>query len=155
RIARRASAHGRPRRSGPGPDPHRGAGRADAKPVGADAATGTPGSGQYRPAEPTGRAGAAIGSLRLIRMSIVQRIQMSTGGVRFRIFSVERITFAGPFSPPPEPWKGNRMSKWQTAEVATPAQLDELIEEATVDCYDEEEQASGFYAIIDDNLALP
>jgi Calcium binding len=47
------------------------------------------------------------------------------------------------------------MSKWQTAEVATPAQLDELIEEATVDCYDEEEQASGFFAIIDDNLALP
>jgi Calcium binding len=47
------------------------------------------------------------------------------------------------------------MSKWQTAEVATPAHLDELIEEATVDCYDEEEQASGFFAIIDDNLALP
>jgi hypothetical protein len=47
------------------------------------------------------------------------------------------------------------MSKWDTAEVATPAQLDELIEEATVDCYDEEEQASGFFAIIDDNLALP
>jgi hypothetical protein len=47
------------------------------------------------------------------------------------------------------------MSKWQTAEVATPAHLDELIEEATVDCYDEEEQASGFLAIIDDNLALP
>ncbi len=47
------------------------------------------------------------------------------------------------------------MAKWQTAEVATPAQLDELIEEATVDCYDEEEQASGFFAIIDDNLALP
>ncbi len=47
------------------------------------------------------------------------------------------------------------MSKLETAEVATPAQLDELIEEATVDCYDEEEQASGFFAIIDDNLALP
>jgi len=47
------------------------------------------------------------------------------------------------------------MSKWQTAEVTTPAQLDELIEEATVDCFDEEEQASGFFAIIDDNLALP
>jgi hypothetical protein len=47
------------------------------------------------------------------------------------------------------------MSKLQTAEVATPAQLDELIEEATVDCYDEEEQASGFFAVIEDNLALP
>ena len=47
------------------------------------------------------------------------------------------------------------MSKLQTAEVATSAQLDELIEEATVDCYDEEEQATGFFAVIDDNLALP
>jgi hypothetical protein len=47
------------------------------------------------------------------------------------------------------------MSKLETAEVATSAQLDELIEEATVDCHDEEEQASGFFAIIDDNLALP
>ncbi len=47
------------------------------------------------------------------------------------------------------------MSKLQTAEVATPAQLDELIEEATVDCYDEQEQASGFFAVIEDNLALP
>jgi hypothetical protein len=42
------------------------------------------------------------------------------------------------------------MSKWQTAEVATPTHLDELIEKATVDCYDEEEQESGFFAIIDD-----
>ena len=47
------------------------------------------------------------------------------------------------------------MSKWETAEVATPAQLDALIEEATVDCYDEEEQATGFLTIIDDNVALP
>ena len=47
------------------------------------------------------------------------------------------------------------MSKWETADVATPAHLDELIEEATVDCYDEEEQASGFFSIIEDNVALP
>jgi calcium binding protein len=47
------------------------------------------------------------------------------------------------------------MSKLQTAEVATSTQLDELIEEATVDCFDEEEQASGFFAAIEDNLALP
>jgi hypothetical protein len=47
------------------------------------------------------------------------------------------------------------MSKLQTAEAATSAQLDELIEEATVDCYDEAEQASGFFAVIEDNLALP
>jgi hypothetical protein len=47
------------------------------------------------------------------------------------------------------------MSKSQTAEVATSTQLDELIEEATVDCFDEEEQASGFFAVIEDNLPLP
>jgi hypothetical protein len=47
------------------------------------------------------------------------------------------------------------MRKVQIAEAATSAQLDELIEEATVDCYDEEEQASGFFTIIEDNLALP
>src|SRR5437899_12267096 len=69
--------------------------------------------------------------------------------------SIERITFADPFLPHPEPERGNRMSKWQTAEVTTPAHLDELIEEAIVDCYDEEEQATGFFTIIDDNLAMP
>jgi hypothetical protein len=47
------------------------------------------------------------------------------------------------------------MRKVQTAEAATSAHLDELIEEATIDCYDEEEQASGFFAVIEDNLALP
>ena len=47
------------------------------------------------------------------------------------------------------------MRKVQTAEAATSAQLDELIEEATVDCYDEEEQATGFFAVIEDNVALP
>jgi hypothetical protein len=47
------------------------------------------------------------------------------------------------------------MSKLNVAEVATPAQLDELIEEAIVDCHDEEEQANGFFAIMDDHLALP
>ena len=39
--------------------------------------------------------------------------------------------------------------------VITSAQLDELIEEATTDCYDEEEQATGLLTMIDDNLALP
>lgn len=37
----------------------------------------------------------------------------------------------------------------------TPRQLDEMIEEATVDCYNEEEQASGFFTMIEENLALP
>ena len=42
-----------------------------------------------------------------------------------------------------------------TGEAVTSERLDELIEEATVDCYDEEEQASGFCTMIDENLALP
>jgi hypothetical protein len=33
--------------------------------------------------------------------------------------------------------------------------LDKMIEEATVDCYDEGEQASGFYTMIEDHLAVP
>lgn len=33
--------------------------------------------------------------------------------------------------------------------------LDELIEEATTDAYNESEQAGGFFAMIEENLALP
>src|SRR5947207_13311891 len=35
------------------------------------------------------------------------------------------------------------------------ARLDRLVEEATVDCYNESEQATGLYTMIEDNLALP
>ena len=35
------------------------------------------------------------------------------------------------------------------------AYLEKLIEEATIDCYNESEQAMGFYTRIEDNLALP
>ena len=35
------------------------------------------------------------------------------------------------------------------------AGLDELVEEATVDCYNESEQATGLYTMIEDNLQLP
>jgi len=42
--------------------------------------------------------------------------------------------------------KSKRLSK---------ARLDELVEEATVDCYDESEQVTGLYTMIEDNLALP
>jgi hypothetical protein len=35
------------------------------------------------------------------------------------------------------------------------ARLDQLVEEATVDCYNESEQATGFYTMIEDNLQLP
>ena len=34
-------------------------------------------------------------------------------------------------------------------------QLQALVEEATVDCYDEDEQAMGLAAMIEENLALP
>jgi len=33
--------------------------------------------------------------------------------------------------------------------------LDELIAEATVDCYNDEEQLTGLFTLIEDNLALP
>lgn len=33
--------------------------------------------------------------------------------------------------------------------------LDQLIEEATVDAYDESEQALGFFSMLDEHLALP
>ncbi|WP_434592055.1 hypothetical protein [Streptomyces sp. A5-4] len=36
-----------------------------------------------------------------------------------------------------------------------PAALETLIEEATVDAYGEEEQLSGLFAMIEENLALP
>ena len=48
-----------------------------------------------------------------------------------------------------------RHRKTSNRVVATPRQLDKLIEEATVDCYNEEEQASGFFTMIEENLALP
>ena len=35
------------------------------------------------------------------------------------------------------------------------AGLDALIEEATVDCYNDEEQISGLFAMIDEHLAVP
>jgi hypothetical protein len=35
------------------------------------------------------------------------------------------------------------------------ATLDALIEEATVDAYDESEQTAGFYTMLEDHLAMP
>jgi hypothetical protein len=39
--------------------------------------------------------------------------------------------------------------------VVSPAQLDKLIEEATVDCNNDAEQVSGLFTMIEENLALP
>jgi len=35
------------------------------------------------------------------------------------------------------------------------ARLDQLIAEATVDCYNEEEQLTGLFTLLEDNLVLP
>lgn len=35
------------------------------------------------------------------------------------------------------------------------AELDRLVEEATIDCYNEAEQVAGLYTMIEENLALP
>lgn len=37
----------------------------------------------------------------------------------------------------------------------TNEQLDELIEQATADCYDEEECLTGFFSVLEDELKLP
>ena len=41
------------------------------------------------------------------------------------------------------------------ADAKTEQRLREMIEEATVDCYDEEEQVTGFFTMIEENLKLP
>ncbi len=49
------------------------------------------------------------------------------------------------------------MSKKQNvhSEILTDEELEELIEEATVDCHDESECLSGFAVMIEDNLEFP
>ncbi len=50
------------------------------------------------------------------------------------------------------------MSKKQNvkgSKILTDEELEELIEEATVDCYDESESLSGFVIMIEDNLEFP
>lgn len=41
------------------------------------------------------------------------------------------------------------------SKARTPAELDQLIEQAIVDAYDEVEQVTGFYTMIDENLVVP
>ena len=55
-----------------------------------------------------------------------------------------------PDSPSPTREKSER----QRGTVAT-AELDKLIAEAIVDCYDESEQTSGFYTMLEESLGLP
>ncbi len=52
--------------------------------------------------------------------------------------------------------KNTRKRKGHTGLVRlSKARLEELVEEAIVDCYNESEQAAGLYTMIEDNLALP
>jgi len=46
-------------------------------------------------------------------------------------------------------------NKKAQAKVIPQARLDKLIEEATVDCYNESEQVSGFFCMLEDQLAVP
>ena len=55
---------------------------------------------------------------------------------------------------PPNLRYGARRHDGQAGAVST-ARLDELIAEATVDCYNEEEQLTGLFTLIEDNVALP
>ena len=48
-----------------------------------------------------------------------------------------------------------RISDAGHAARVSPARLEQLIEEATVDCYNDSEQVSGLYTMVDDNLELP
>jgi len=49
----------------------------------------------------------------------------------------------------------NKKPSKTAASPWTKAELDRLVEEATVDCYNESEQVSGLYTMIQDNLAFP
>jgi len=52
--------------------------------------------------------------------------------------------------------KNTQKRKGNTGPVRlSKARLDELVEEAIVDCYNESEQATGLYTMIEDNLAFP
>ena len=48
----------------------------------------------------------------------------------------------------------NTAPKKRTGKAST-ARLDEMIEAATVDCYNESEAATGLFTMLEENLALP
>lgn len=49
----------------------------------------------------------------------------------------------------------NEPKRKKHSKAVTPAELDQLIEEAVVDAYNESEQITGFYTMIDENLVVP
>jgi len=51
--------------------------------------------------------------------------------------------------------KKKQGSSRKSADRPSTAHLDKLIEEATVDCYNESEEVTGIFTMIEDNLAVP
>jgi hypothetical protein len=60
-----------------------------------------------------------------------------------------------PKSKKPLPLKKPSPHKEPRPKALSKAKLAELIEQATVDAYDESEQTSGFYTMLDENLTMP
>ena len=50
---------------------------------------------------------------------------------------------------------GQRRREHRRSEAASTRRLDRLIEEATVDCYDDSEQITGFHTMLEEHLNLP
>ena len=48
----------------------------------------------------------------------------------------------------------NKKTKDQTNTIST-SRLDEMIDEAIIDCYNESEQATGLFTMLEENLSLP
>src|SRR5882672_4746739 len=57
-------------------------------------------------------------------------------------------------SPPPARTSGSYPKTAMDMSLSA-RKLDKMIKEATVDCYDELEQASGFFTMIEDHLTVP
>jgi hypothetical protein len=49
----------------------------------------------------------------------------------------------------------NRSLRLPTVAELSEAELDELVEQAVVDAHDDDEQMTGFFTMVEDNLALP
>ena len=60
---------------------------------------------------------------------------------------------------PPTGVPGARVGRWSVYSAAVSSlsrrDLDALVEEATVDCYNDDEQLTGLFTTMEDNLALP
>jgi len=55
----------------------------------------------------------------------------------------------------PKALKKKQGGSGKSADRPSTAHLDKLIEEATVDCYNESEEVTGIFTMIEDNLAVP